>query len=97
MLSNGEKCRDSTLFHANYMYPIVQFAPMHPCNLVNLDSPEATLKLARQTVYGQNNMSKWTPTNGLCLAWPSAAKTALLNQRQNTGNPHHNLIEQGSP
>ena len=56
------------------MYPIVQFAPMHPTNLVNLDSPEATLKLARQTVWGQNYMSKWAPVNGLCLAWPSAAK-----------------------
>jgi alpha-L-fucosidase 2 len=56
------------------MYPIVQFAPMHPTNLVNLDSPEATLQLARQTVWGQNTMSKWAPVNGLCLAWPAAAK-----------------------
>ena len=73
-LPNGELCRDSTPFHANYMYPIVQFAPMHPCGLVNLDSDAETLKLARQTVWGQNKMSKWAPVNGLCLAWPSAAK-----------------------
>jgi hypothetical protein len=53
------------------MYPIVQFAPMHPTNLVNLDSDAATLKLARQTVWGQNSMSKWAPVNGLCLAWPA--------------------------
>ena len=59
LLPNGEPCRDSTPFHANYMYPIVQFAPMHPTNLVNYDSPESTLLLARQTVWGQNNMSKW--------------------------------------
>ena len=47
---------------------------MHPTNLVNLDSDLDTLRLARQTVWGQNHMSKWAPTNGLCLAWPSAAK-----------------------
>ena len=37
---------NSTPFHANYMYPIVQFAPMHPCGLVNMDSDPKTLELA---------------------------------------------------
>lgn len=60
---------DSTPFHANYMYPIVQFAPMHPTNLVNLESDPETLELARRTVWGQNFMSKWAPTNGLGCAW----------------------------
>eukprot|EP01052_Picozoa_sp_SAG31_P017746 SAG31_NODE_1227_length_9239_cov_29.041904_6_plen_189_part_00 len=56
LLPNGERCRDSTPFHANYMYPIVQFAPMHPTNLVNTDSPEATLRIARQTVSAMSCM-----------------------------------------
>ena len=61
-------------FDASGADPIVQFAPMHPTSLVNLDSDAATLRLARQTVWGQNFMSQWKPVNGLCLAWPSAAK-----------------------
>jgi hypothetical protein len=65
---------ESTPLHANYMYPIVQFAPMHPCGVVNLHSDAGTLTAARNTVWGQNAMSKWAPVNGLCLAWPAAAK-----------------------
>lgn len=66
--------QQSTPLHANYMYPIVQFAPLHPTNVVNLHSDSATLATARHTVWGQNQMSKWAPVNGLCLAWPAAAK-----------------------
>lgn len=56
------------------MYPIVQFAGIHPASTITLDSDPTTLQLARQTVWGQNFMSRWSPVNGLCLAWPSAAK-----------------------
>eukprot|EP01047_Picozoa_sp_COSAG01_P072161 COSAG01_NODE_11401_length_1943_cov_1.156725_2_plen_211_part_00 len=56
------------------MYPIVQFAGIHPASTITLDSDPTTLQLARHTVWGQNFMSRWSPVNGLCLAWPSAAK-----------------------
>lgn len=56
------------------MYPIVQFAGIHPASTITLDSDPTTLQLARQTVWGQNFMSRWSPVNGLCLAWPLAAK-----------------------
>ena len=49
-------------------------AGIHPCDNINMDSPADELLLARHTVWGQNYMSKWRPTNGLCLAWPSAAR-----------------------
>eukprot|EP00041_Stephanoeca_diplocostata_P026806 m.729241 g.729241 ORF g.729241 m.729241 type:complete len:1225 (+) comp23048_c0_seq4:158-3832(+) len=62
------------LIYANYMWPISNFAPIHPTGQVSLSSDQATLALARRTVWMLNNHSAWRPTNGLCLAWPSAAR-----------------------
>ena len=37
-------------------------------------SHEDVLALAINTVWGDNDRSSWHPTNGLCLAWPSATR-----------------------
>lgn len=71
-------------FASNYMYPIIHFAPIHPCNAVGLysdvysdnDTEAHTVLLAKavNTVWGDNERSGWHPVNGLCLAWPSATR-----------------------
>jgi hypothetical protein len=84
---------NSTPFHANYMYPIVQFAPIHPTGVVNLNSDATTLLHARQTVWGQNFMSNWAPENGLCLAWPSAARLVDAAASPRSAFGTHTLVD----
>eukprot|EP00040_Diaphanoeca_grandis_P025186 m.139259 g.139259 ORF g.139259 m.139259 type:complete len:1142 (-) comp30045_c0_seq6:246-3671(-) len=64
----------SAVMPANYMWPIANFAPIHPTGLVSLSDDAATKTLARNTVWIVNSYSKWHPVNGICLAWPSAAR-----------------------
>jgi hypothetical protein len=59
---------------ANYMWPIANFAPIHPTGQVTLDADAATKTVARNTVHMVNSFSGWHPVNGICLAWPSAAR-----------------------
>ena len=59
---------------ANYMWPIANFAPVHPTGEVTLDADTATKTLARNTIHMVNSFSGWHPVNGICLAWPSAAR-----------------------
>ena len=71
-------------FVTNYMYPIVHFAAIHPCGLVGLHTDtlanrggsthDQMLAKATNTVWGDNDRSKWRPENGFCLAWPSATR-----------------------
>jgi hyaluronoglucosaminidase len=71
-------------FATNYMYPIIHFSAIHPGGLVGLHSDvysgndtaahAALLKIAQDTVWGDNERSSWKPVNGLCLAWPSATR-----------------------
>jgi hypothetical protein len=71
-------------FATNYMYPIIHFSAIHPTGLVGLHSDAYSganttahaelLNVARNTVWGDNERSKWAPVNGLCLAWPSATR-----------------------
>jgi len=71
-------------FASNYMYPIIHFAPIHPCSSVGLHSDTYSgndtrahavlLATAQNTVWGDNERSAWHPVNGLCLAWPSATR-----------------------
>jgi hypothetical protein len=59
---------------ANYMWPIANFAPVHPTGQVTLDADAATKTVARNTIHMVNSFSGWHPVNGICLAWPSAAR-----------------------
>ena len=62
------------VMQANYMWPIANFAPIHPTGQVTLDADAATKTVARNTVHMVNSFSNWHPVNGICLAWPSAAR-----------------------
>jgi len=62
------------VMEANYMWPIANFAPIHPTGEVTLDADAATKTVARNTVHMVNSFSAWHPVNGICLAWPSAAR-----------------------
>jgi hypothetical protein len=90
-------------FDTNYMYPIVHFAAIHPCGLVGLHNNtlrpgrhDQLIATAVSTVWGDNERSSWRPTNGLCLAWPSATRVtngsvpghgaALLDRYENALN-----------
>ena len=64
----------SAVMPANFMWPIANFAPIHPTGQVSLDADNATKTIARNTVWLVNNFSGWHPVNGICLAWPSAAR-----------------------
>ncbi len=66
----------SAELHANYNWPIANFAPIHPTGLVSLSSDNVTKLLARNTAWMLAMDSNWAPVNGLCLAWPSAARMA---------------------
>lgn len=66
----------SAELHANYNWPIANFAPIHPTGRVSLSSDNATKLLARNTAWMLATDSSWAPENGLCLAWPSAARMA---------------------
>jgi hypothetical protein len=59
---------------ANYMWPIANFAPVHPTGQVTLDADAAVKTVARNTIHMVNSFSGWHPVNGICLAWPSAAR-----------------------
>lgn len=71
-------------FSTNYMYPIVHYSAIHPGGLIGLHSDvysgndtkahAALLKVAQNTVWGDNERSNWRPVNGLCLAWPAATR-----------------------
>jgi alpha-L-fucosidase 2 len=58
----------------NNDYPIVYFSPIHPAQIVGLESPPAVLDAARNTLWAVNAMNEWHPNNGFCLGWPSAGR-----------------------
>eukprot|EP01052_Picozoa_sp_SAG31_P001661 SAG31_NODE_56_length_29726_cov_41.443312_11_plen_386_part_00 len=58
----------------NARYPIVFFNAMHPGEDVDLASDESTLKIARRTIRQINAINDYSPTNGLCMAWPPSAR-----------------------
>ena len=65
---------------------------MHPGEDVDLASDGATLKIARRTVDTINAINDYSPTNGLCMAWPPAARvvnsTATLLENFDTALAH---------
>jgi hypothetical protein len=73
--TNVDTNSSATIF-SNYNWPIANFAPIHPTGQVSLSSDNATKKIARRTVWMINSHSDWHPVNGICLAWPSAARMA---------------------
>lgn len=60
----------------NARYPIVYFAPMHPAGELGLTAPAPLLQVARDTVAAIDAVNGYRPTNGLCLAWPSATRVS---------------------
>ena len=58
----------------NARYPVVYFNPVHPSDEVDLTASPELLATARRTVREVNALNAWSPTNGLCLAWPPAAR-----------------------
>ena len=58
----------------NARYPIVHLNAMHPGEDVDLESEGGLLAIARQTVASINTINDYSPTNGICMAWPPAAR-----------------------
>lgn len=58
----------------NARYPITFFNAMHPGEDIDLASDAVTLETARRTTDVINAINDWSPTNGLCMAWPPAAR-----------------------
>jgi len=61
------------------MWPIANFAPIHPTGQISLGSDNHTKTIARNTIWLVNNRSHWRGVNGICLSWPSAAR--LMDKR----------------
>ena len=57
-------------------YPIVYTAPLHPASAVSLSDDAALVEAGWATVAAVANVSAWRPGNGLCMAWPPAARVA---------------------
>ena len=55
-------------------YPIVYFNAMHPGEDIDLESDPGLVAIGQNTVDLVNQYNAWSPTNGMCLAWPSAAR-----------------------
>ena len=72
----GHLTNESQFIVANAQWPIANLAPIFPTGQISLSSPAETLLLARNTVWMLNELTDWRPGNGLCLAWPPAARLA---------------------
>lgn len=58
----------------NARYPITFFNAIHPGEDVDLASDSNTLQIARRTTDAVNAINDYSPTNGLCMAWPASAR-----------------------
>ena len=65
---------NSTVSYANTDYPITVFSLVYPTGRVGLESDSAALRKMRTTIWAVNERNRWRPLNGLCLAWPAAAR-----------------------
>jgi alpha-L-fucosidase 2 len=63
----------------NARYPIVYFAGIFPGEEIGPDSDLDTLEIAQRTVESVNSFNEWSPTNGMCMAWPPATRSLLHN------------------
>eukprot|EP00040_Diaphanoeca_grandis_P025184 m.139207 g.139207 ORF g.139207 m.139207 type:complete len:1138 (-) comp30045_c0_seq1:20-3433(-) len=75
----------SAPMQSNSDWPIANFAPIHPTGMVSLSDDEETKTRARNTVWIVNSFSQWHPLNGICLAWPSAARMMDRNDPYPSG------------
>ena len=55
------------------------FNAVHPSEDVDLTAAPATLGIARRTIAEVNELTSWSPTNGLCLAWPPASRVVTAS------------------
>lgn len=58
----------------NARYPIVFFNAMHPGEDIDLESDPELVTIGRTTVDVVNAINDYSPTNGLCMAWPPASR-----------------------
>ena len=77
--ANG--ARKDTSECGNARYPITFFNAMHPGEDIDLESDDGILAIARQTVNDINEMNDYSPTNGLCMAWPPSARVVQSTER----------------
>ena len=47
---------------------------MHPGEDLDLASSASMLAIARRTISVVNGINDYSPTNGLCMAWPASAR-----------------------
>eukprot|EP00039_Didymoeca_costata_P021658 m.345095 g.345095 ORF g.345095 m.345095 type:complete len:1118 (+) comp25741_c0_seq1:555-3908(+) len=59
----------------NARYPIVYFAAIYPGEEIGPESTPAEVNIAASTVLSVNHRNTWSPTNGMCMAWPPATRT----------------------
>ena len=57
-------------------YPITFFSGIHPGDAISLGDDEKLVQAARDTVEAINGVNWWSPTNGLCMAWPPASRVS---------------------
>ena len=60
----------------NARYPITFFSGIHPGDAISLGDPPELVQAARDTVEAVNAINWWSPTNGLCMAWPPASRVS---------------------
>ena len=60
----------------NARYPITFFSGIHPGDAISLGDDEKLVQAARDTVAAINGVNWWSPTNGLCMAWPPASRVS---------------------
>lgn len=60
----------------NARYPITFFAGIHPGDAISLSDDPKLVQAARDTVDAVNAVNWWSPTNGLCMAWPPASRVS---------------------
>lgn len=71
-----DECEDSGDWGGNSRYPVVNFGGIHPAGDVTRQSDPKLLAIARATTEQLNDVNRWIPENGLCMAWPPAAMVA---------------------
>lgn len=61
--------------YGNYNTPLVDTMPVYPGRVVTRRSQDVELMQAfNRTAWALGNKSEWRPQNGLCSAWPAAAR-----------------------
>jgi hypothetical protein len=74
--TSADGCFPTVKSPGNARYPITFFAGIHPGDAISLGDDPKLLQAARDTVEAVNKVNWWSPTNGLCMAWPPASRVS---------------------